>query len=138
MTLVTDRTEADSLLGNEKGTYGYADLNRVENAVSEIAKYFSVLGSSSKMSIKTDWGLPGDFSTETFPVKSQMDRYLSNVQYINNLFAVGLPLPDSMDKMTWDSANMIEEVLQRASGKISAIINTYRYSGEIYAGEDLI
>lgn len=138
MTLITDRTEEDSLLGNEKGTYGYSDLNRVENAVSEIAKYFSILGSSANMSIKTDWGAPGDFSIDTFPVKSQMERYLSNVEYINMLFAVDLPLPDSMDKLTWDSANMIEEVLRRAAGKISAIINTYRYSGEIYAGEDLI
>ena len=58
MALVTDRTESDALLGNEKGLYSYTDLNRVETAVSEIVAQFPSLGVSEQLTIKTDWGLP--------------------------------------------------------------------------------
>lgn len=136
MNLITDRTEDDVLLENEKGLYGYSDLNRVEEAVKEISGYFSRLGISLDLQTKTDWGEPGKFSAETWPVQNQMIRYLGNVAAIKNLFPSTVMLPESMDDLTWSGANNIEKVLETAFERIDGVLKIYRYSGEIFAGEE--
>lgn len=136
MNLITDRTESDALLGNENGTYSYTDLNRVETAVSEIAALFPVLGTSLMLTTKTDWGVPGAFSAAEWPVASQMQRYLGNVVAIKNSFGIPVQLPVSMARLTWSGANNIEKVLQIAMIRATNTIQTFRYSGEIYSGEE--
>ena len=135
MTLITDRTETDALMGTEKGTYQYTDLNRVEEAVKSIAGQFMTLGISEKLETKTDWEPPNNFSVSTWPVHSQMERYLNNIYIIQELFMIPMQLPVSMDKLTWAGANSIEKVLMQAHSRIEGIKQSYRYSGEIYAGE---
>ena len=136
MELITERTESDALLGNEKGTYSYSDLNRVETAVGEIAALFPVLGTSLVLTTKTDWGLPGAFSVEEWPVASQMQRYLGNVIAIKDTFGIPIQIPASMAKLTWSGANNIEKVLQMAMTRATNTIQAFRYSGEIYSGEE--
>ena len=136
MDLVTDRTEADVLLENEKGAYGYTDLNRVETAVQAVAREFPSLGVGLSIITKTDWGAPGDFSAASWPVESQMTRYLANVEAIRALFFISVKLPSSMADLTWQGANNIESVLQTAMERIEGIKQSYRYSGEVYAGEE--
>ena len=133
---ITDRTEADALLGNEKGIYSYTDLNRVESHVSDIASLFPELGFKSDIKTKTDWGLPGNYSKEEYPVQSQMDRYLNNVKKIKDALAISIQLPKSMDNLTWSGANNIEKVLQIALERIEGIKQAWKYSGELYAGEE--
>lgn len=136
MELVTDRTESDALLGNEKGVYGYMDLNRVEQAVAKIVAVLPGLGISLPLKVKIDWVLPEDFTAATFPTASQMERYLRNVAAIRDAFSVSADLPESMDKLNWQGANDIEKVLQVAVARIDGIVRSYRYSGEIFAGEE--
>lgn len=138
MEFVTDRTEADVLLANEKGVYSFADLNRVEGNVGLLAEELSALGYALELSVKTDWGLPGDFSGDDWPVESQMERYLTNVRTIRNFFPLEGKgsLPKSMDKLTWQSANLIEMILTHACVQINAVKQAWKYSGEIYAGEE--
>lgn len=138
MDLITDRTESDALLGNEKGVYSYTDLNRVEEAVREIAENITELGFALKLQTKTDWGLPNNFSVSAWPVESQMGRYLQNVLEIRKIFIINTQLPESMQKLDWNVANNIEKILQTAFARIEGIKQSYRYSGEIYAGEDII
>ena len=138
MKLVTDRTEMDALLGNEKGTYGYLDLNRVESCVAMISDLFSEMGISAELPTKTNWGIPGQFSVADWPVETQMERYLRNIALIRTEMAISIPVPISMDKLTWISANNIEKILETAVIRIKGIKQSYRYSGEIYAGEELI
>ena len=136
MDLITDRTESDTLLKNEKGIYGYADLNRVETAVGEIAMLFPILDIALDLKIKTDWGLPGKFSVAVWPVTSQMQRYLGNVSAIKSAFGLTVPIPSTMEKLTWTGANNIEKVLQVAVDRATGTIASFRYSGEIYSGEE--
>ena len=137
MEFIINRTESDTLLGNEKGSYSYSDMNRVEAAVDKIAAEFSSLGIGMELTTKTDWGLPDDFSKESWPIASQLRRYLDNVAAIKNLFVVSVRLPQSMDKLTWEGANNIERVLQTAFVRIQGIKQNYHYSGEIFAGEEI-
>lgn len=128
MDLITDR--------KENAVYEYADLNRVESAVAEISAMFPELGISDTLETKTDWGLPGNFSAAEWPVESQMVRYLSNVKRLKALFPNGVNLPETMDSLTWTGANNIEKLLQVVFERIRGIKQTYRYSGEIFAGEE--
>lgn len=126
------------LVTNRKGgeTYENTDLNRVETAVESIAAHFSELGIGSRLETKTDWGLPGDFSADTWPVSAQMKRYLGNVITIKELFPNSVRLPASMNNLSFTGANNIEKVLQIAMARIDGIKQTFLYSGEIYAGEE--
>ena len=135
---ITDRTEMDALLGNKKGVYSFEDLNRVETAVKEIAAEFPSLGTHSDVTTKTDWGLPEDFSISEYPVYSQMNRYLYNVHRIKEVLLIPANLPLSMDGLTWEGANNIEKVLQIAVERIEGIKQAWKYSGEIYAGEEIL
>lgn len=128
MDLITDRKPG--------ATYEYTDLNRVESAVAEISDMLPELGISESLNTKTDWKRPEDFNVDTWPVRSQMDRYLSNVEKIKNMFPNTVRLPVSMDSLTYSGANNIEKVLQIAFNRIRGIQKTYKYSGEIYAGEE--
>jgi hypothetical protein len=130
MDFVTNRTSAS--------VYGYEDLNRVETAVEAIGRESAILGFGFSPVTKTDWALPGDFIPQSWPVHSQMVRYLNNITQINGLFFCAVPLPASMERLTWVSANNIEKVLKIALERIEGIKESYRYSGEIFAGEELI
>ena len=131
MNLITNRTES--------AVYSYTDLNRVERAVAQIAEQLRALGIGEEEFItKTDWGLPEDFSVETWPVQSQMKRYIGNVQKIKAVFPCAVRLPASMENLNWIGANNIERVLQIACSRIDGIRQAYRYSGEVYAGEELL
>lgn len=129
MKLITNR--------NGTETYEYTDLNRVETAVAAVAAQFPVLGITVTIKAKTDWGLPGDFSAASWPVVSQMERYLRNVKTIQMLFPNAVRLPSSMDGLTAEGANSIEKVLLIAFERIEGIKEAYRYSGELIAGEEI-
>lgn len=136
MEFITDRNEADVLMGTVKGVYQDTDLNRVETAVAEIAAQFRSLGISLELVVKTDWAPPEDFSLWTWVTESQMTRYLENVSAISRLFLVPINLPRSMSDLNWEGANNIEKIVKAAAERIAAIKQIYRYSGEIYAGEE--
>lgn len=138
MDLITDRTETDAVMGTEKGVYSYTDLNRVETAAEEIARQITNLGFALQLQTKTDWNLPGNFTAESWPTESQMRRYLQNIADIKRVFVIPTQIPDSMEKLDWRGANAIEKVLQTAFGRITGIKQSYRYSGEIYAGEEML
>lgn len=138
MELITDRTEMDVISGTQKGVYSVTDLNRVENAVKEIGFMLSDLGFAVALKTKTDWSIINDFSINSWPVETQMQRYLSNIDAIKKTLSIQIQIPKTMDLLNWSSANNIERVLQTAYTRIEGIKNSYRYSGELIAGEDIL
>lgn len=138
MNLVTDRTEEDVFLGTEKGRYGYKDLNRVEGAVQELLALAKGLDNSPELVVKTDWGIPGDFSKETWPTESQMARYLKNVHSLCDSLMLQMTLPFNMRNLTAEGANDIEKALEKAYERVVGILNTFKYSGELFAGEEYV
>ena len=135
MEFVTNRTEADALIGNERGIYSCTDLNRVEAGVAELSALFPKLGIELNPETKTNWGYPGSFSVDSWPTATQMQRYLKNIADIKKTFGISLWLPSSMSMLTWSGANNIEKVLERALTAATNTIEGFRYSGEFYSGE---
>ena len=136
MNFITDRTESDVLLNNEKGRYKYSDLNRVEKAVSELCQLAQKLDIYPELTTKTNWSRPGAFSVKTWPTESQMQRYIQNVHRLCDCFGLNLPLPTGMAQLNWEGANNIEKALQYAYVRVQSILNTFYYSGELFAGEE--
>lgn len=131
INMITDRISGAAI-------YGYTDLNRVESAVKEIAQAFPTLGIDLDLVTKTDWGLPGDYSASEWVVESHINRYLWNVREIKRLFPSSVSIPETMNNLTWNGANNIEKALEIAMTRIESIKISYRYSGELIAGEELI
>lgn len=135
MKFVTDRTESDALLRTEKGVYGPEDLNRVESAVQELARMALALDVHVSPTVKTNWNVQSVFSADEWPVAANLARYLRNVWDLCNACSVNMPLPASMDCMTWEDANNIENALQSVYDRIRSVVQTYKFSGELFAGE---
>lgn len=135
MKFVTDRTESDVLLRTEKGVYGPEDLNRVESAVQELARMALALDVHVSPTVKTNWNVQSVFSADEWPVAANLARYLRNVWDLCNACSVNMPLPASMDCMTWEDANNIENALQSVYDRIRSVVQTYKFSGELFAGE---
>lgn len=136
MDLITDRTLMDVLTGTDKGCYGVTDLNRVEQAVEELYTMVRVLGISDIPQIKTDWIHCDEFSPYQWPTRSQMVRYLGNIHRLCELAEVEMDLPRSMENLTWEGANRIEEALLAVDTRVRRILYTIHFSGEIFAGEE--
>lgn len=138
MDLITDRVEADVLLGNSKGQYGFADLNRVEAAVEHLQEQVKALDINLGLITKTDWGIPGGFSSNTWPTESQMRRYLKNVALLCQSLGLQDYLPAAMAGLTWEGANALERALINVQARITATVGAFHYSGEVFAGEENI
>lgn len=136
MQYVTDRTEADLLLGTPKGVYGPEDLNRVEGNTAALALLAQALGVRLRLQAKTDWAAPsGMFSPDSWPAEGQMRRYLGNVRVVCDAFLVEHELPRTMQQLDWRGANEIERALQATEARMRAVMDAWRYSGELTAGD---
>lgn len=144
MELITDRTQADvdrartlnakgwaRMTAEEqaewsaglKGAYNHTDLNRVEQAVSELAEVLGVT-----VAVKTDW------TAQDVPRNADMERYLGNIRRLRAKSAglAGTPaLPTSMAGLDYAGANSIEQFLL----DLEVIITTWFRCGETWCGE---
>lgn len=136
MNLITDRTAEDVLLGTPKGKYGADDLNRVERAAAELYGIAKALDINPPGSFKTDWDPGALFSSENWPTKSQMQRYLANITHLCAAVELAGGLPTTMENLTWQDANNIESALLAVYPRIENALQIFRFSGELFAGEE--
>lgn len=92
-----------------KGAYNYSDLNRVERAVSEISDIEGL-----RLSTKTDWAM------WDVPTKADMNRYLSNIRTLKTLYGSDIEIPDTMENLTYETANNIERIILAAYEAITS------------------
>ena len=153
MNLIRDRTEYDVYLltklrskgwanmtaserntwsNHPKGAYNHTDLNRVESTVRELADIYEL-----DLTTKTDW------TQWDIPTQSDMERYLGNITQIRDLFAdtTDMPtIPESMNKLTYQGANNIEEILYVGcimTGEILSSISVTYSGDEVFIGTSL-
>lgn len=144
MQLITDRTQADVDRAGElnakgwarmteeeraewsagmKGAYNYADLNRVERAVAELAGKLGLT-----LSVKTNW------TEADVPKAADFERYLGNIRALREVRSglAGTPAtPASMARLDYKTANAIEQILV----DIEIALGTYSYCGDLFCGE---
>lgn len=132
LDMVTDRALEDVLLGNEKGIYGAADLNRVGEAINYVADRLRSAGNDITISPKADW------VREDIPSPAQMVHYLEQIQKVRDVLEVYQTtpaVPADMEQLTHTEANDIEKILVDVDQLITNMIAAFYYSGDLYGGD---
>lgn len=117
--------------GELRGTYDFADLNRVGAAVALLTPALRAQGYLVDTAPRMDWA-EGDAQTET-----PMRRYLADVRQIAGARQTLRPvvLPETMGALTLAGANSIELALVAADEVTPVLKKSYIYAGEAMAGE---
>lgn len=154
LNLITDRTQADAdrvsylaqkvakktatdteiaeYLTDLKGAYNASDLNRVGAAVEYVAGRLNEYGYLVSVEPKKDWVM-GDI-----PTPSQMTAYLNDVSKLRAMLTVAQTtpeVPEDMEKLTWQEANDIEQILVDLDAMLTRMAAAWFYSGDLYSGE---
>nr|DAW41343.1 MAG TPA: hypothetical protein [Caudoviricetes sp.] len=154
MQLITDRVQADvdrvaALAGRVsagtatdaeqtewasdlKGAYNASDLNRVGAAVAYVAGRLTGYGYVVSVSPRQDW------QVTDIPTPESMTAYLADVATLRAALTVaaGTPeVPEDMERLTWQEANDIEQILVDVDELLTRMAAAWFYSGELYAGE---
>jgi len=142
--LIRDRTQADvdyalSLersmtyaYENLKGAYNPSDRNRVGIAVNRIVEYLRHTGRYEiGAKIKQDWNAydiakPGD-NGAVLALLRHLKSLLPYDQTEN--------VPDSLDGLTYQKANAVENILYELYGAFSRLLESWLYCGDGHASE---
>lgn len=131
-TLITDRTQADVDARNGKGTYNASDLNRVAAAMNYVAGRLESAGYGPHISQKTDW------KDDDWVYPAAQAVYLGYLAELRSQFAMMQttpPVPNDMEKLTYQEANDIEKILEGIDRLMTNASQAWFYSGDIYASE---
>lgn len=129
MPCVTDRTAADVRNKTSKGFYNATDLNRVGHNVGYLANLLYEHGYTIAVSPKANWQM------RDIPRIADMAVYLADVEALKSALSGTTPLPDTMDDLTVEAANNIEQLLCEIERNITNMTAAWHYSGELYSGE---
>lgn len=131
-TLITDRTQADVDARNGKGTYNASDLNRVAVAMIYVADRLRAAGYDPHISPKTDWK---DDDWVDPAAQAVCLGYLAELRSQFAMMQTTPPVPNDMEKLTYQEANDIEKILEDIDRLLTNASQAWFYSGDIYASE---
>ena len=153
LNLITDRTQADvdrvrqlaqkgfgnmtadektEWLNGLKGAYNASDLNRVGAAVAYVAGRLKGYGYAVSVSPRQDW------QVTDIPTPESMTAYLADVAALRAALTVTADtpeVPEDMERLTWQEANDIEQILVDVDELLTRMAAAWFYSGDLYAGE---
>ena len=115
-----------------KGAYNAADLNRIGNDIQYLAEEMSGYGYAIDASARTDWAC--NASRIDTPTLAEMTALIADLNAIKSTFGLQDTVPETMDNLTYETANQIETILLNAYLVLNHMINSFVYSGEAYAG----
>lgn len=125
-TLVTDRLQSDVDERNAKGTYNASDLNRVTAAMEALDEMFRAYGYHTGYVPMPTW------SDDDIQRRAQMGQYLSNLAVLRAALSSvpqTPPTPESMELLTYLTANRIEEILQQLDSYLADIGQSFLRAG---------
>lgn len=142
-SLITDRTKADAMARNDKGTYQAADLNRVTAALEDLESRLAALGYVTGYAPVYILHLDGTTDTVWREADEdiradRIEAYRDNVACIRGAFAQLAATPQTpadMELLSWAEANDIERILLAVEDGLRRMALSRWYSGEIYSGE---
>lgn len=125
--------EKAEYLAGMKGAYNYTDFNRLGEAIAYLVERMKELDiHDSSIIPKVDWVM-GDT-----PTQSQVSNLLSCLTKLRA--KLSLPddapsVPNSLDKLTYQTANDMELLLWMIDQRITQTTAAFRYSGTMYCGQ---
>jgi len=117
-----------------KGSYNATDLNRVGIAIREIGNIITELYVPVSVNPKTNWTI------SDIPTPAQMQNYLNDIGTIRNSVATIVTYmpstPTSMDYLTYELANDIEQILLDAIDFVEQIRAIFLQCGNAWSGDN--
>ena len=132
LVLITDRTAEDVTKKTEKGFYNDSDLNRVGSAMAYLRDRLNDNGYTVDIEPYTAW------EESDIPTPNDMTLYLGCLGTLRSVLPLpdGTPeTPDTMENLTYVTANDIEKILETIDDVLTKSITFVWYSGDIYSGE---
>ena len=132
LAALTAEEKAEYLTGM-KGAYNYTDFNRLGEAITYLVEQMKKLDiHDSSIVPKVDWVM-GDT-----PTQSQVRNLLNCLTKLRA--KLSLPdntpsVPNSLDKLTYQTANDMEFLLWIIDQRIMQTTTAFRYSGTMYCGQ---
>lgn len=117
MKLITNRT-------NPQTTWGRTDLDRIVDAVNEIAQTLTAIGIDNNVQAKTVW--------ELITYIDELDELRESINELASLVGLTDTCP-SFQRLTLASANGIEALLEKIINKIGRY--NFNYCGAAYCTE---
>ena len=124
-----ERAEWETFL---KGAYNYTDMNRVESAVEYVANRLTEAGYGVIPVVKKNW------SKTDKPTLTDLKRYMKNISDIRSALATFETTPEAPTtekRLSFQTANAMEQILTDVDDLISRMMSAYFYSGDLYSGE---
>ena len=127
-----DMTEEEKVewLSPLKGSYNYADLNRVEEAVAYVAGRLKEYGYLPSLPDTRAWSV-GDI-----PNAGDFARYLGNVAALRRAIVVWKSTPEAPNRInSVNEANALERILVDLNQLLNNMSKAWFYSGDLYLAE---
>lgn len=114
-----------------KGAYNYTDLNRVGEAVAYLANILNASGRSASVTAKTNWTMAD------IPSRTQEAAFLSDLVLLKSSVTGDVPtVPSTLDGMTYEVANRIEQILIAVHDSINYERSNWEVSGLMICGTE--
>lgn len=130
--LIFDRITKDVVEGNKKGYYNFNDLNRIENWCRYLSDYLNKYNYTNSIITKTNWAM------SDLPYNTELERIRKNIQVLKNIYFSISEIPENLNFMTIDKANIIEKILDEIDYILAGMENNFIYCGVAKCGESRI
>ena len=117
----------------KKAFFNYSDMNRLEANAKYLSDLLAEIGYNLPYTITKTWTL------QDIPKFSQLEKirkYVEDVIKIIPLNNNTIVFPSTLNKMNYVVLNNLEKAMYVLTANIKSIKTAYKYSGEIYSGEE--
>lgn len=121
--LIFDRVTKDIVEGNKKGYYNFNDLNRIETWCRYLSDYLNKYNYRNHITPRTNWVM------SDLPYNSELERIRKNIKTLKDTYITVSEMPDNLNLMTIDKANIIEKILDEIDYILSGMENNFVYCG---------
>lgn len=130
---IYDRSSIDIAKRTKKAFFNYSDMNRLETNTKYLSDLLTEIGYSLPYTITKTWTL------QDIPKFSQLEKIRKYVEEVIKIIPLNnntIVFPSTLNKMNYVVLNNLEKAMYVLTANIKSIKTTYKYSGEIYSGEE--
>ena len=132
-TWIYDRNSLDIQNRTRKAFFNYSDMNRLETNAKYLSDLLAEIGYSLPYTITKTWTLQ---DIPKFSELEKIRKYIADVIEIIPLNDNTIVFPNTLNKMDYVVLNNLEKAMYVLTANIKSIKTAYKYSGEIYSGEE--
>lgn len=107
-------------------------MNRIEKWCEYLAFFLNQNSIFVKLNVKTNW------TATDFPTYIEMERIRKNVATLKDVFVAKSDVPTTLERMTYEEANIIERILHEIDEYLENLMNNFVYCGVPSCGQDRI